>query len=85
MRRWVGHTGKWSWVSPVLEANDLATWSATCREDDTEQDQTDDGNDLDGSEPEFTFTIDTSTHKVDEDDDDKADCDPDAVVDAIVP
>lgn len=66
---------------PVFETNDLARRSTTGRDDDTEDDQTDNGEDLDGGEPEFGFTVGTGTEEVDKDDDEETDGDPDTIVD----
>lgn len=61
--------GEWTWVLPVLETDLLTVGSTTSRDDDTENDQTDNGQDLDGSEPEFGLSISSSTQEVDGDDD----------------
>jgi hypothetical protein len=77
--------GEGSRVSPVLETDLLAVGSTTGRDDDTEDDKTDDGQDLDGSEPELAFTVDTGTKEVDDDDDNETERDPESVVYRFVP
>ena len=47
----VGELVERSWVLPVLETDDLAFGSTTGRDDDTEDNETDNGNDLDTGEP----------------------------------
>lgn len=48
--------------------------STASHEDDTEQNQTDDGDDFDGREPEFGFSVGARTEEVDGEDENEADC-----------
>ena len=54
-------------------------------DDETEDDETDNGDDLDGGEPELAFTEGAGAQKVDEDDDDTGDSDPYGIVYFVVP
>lgn len=59
--------------------------AASGRQNYTEDDEADDGEDLDGRKPEFALPVNARAGKVDREDDDKADGDPDTVVDCLVP
>jgi hypothetical protein len=65
-------------LSPVTESNSFPTWTSSGIEDDTHQDQTDNGNDLDQREPEFHLSVDLDAEEVGAADADEADGDPDA-------
>lgn len=54
-------------------------------QDDTEDDEADNGEDLDGRKPELAFAVDTGASEVNRKNDNEADGDPDAVVDSLVP
>ena len=51
----------------------------------TEDDETNNGDDLDGGEPELAFTEGAGAQKVDDDDNDPGDSDPYGIVDLAVP
>jgi len=53
--------------------------------DETENDETDDCDDLDGGEPELAFTESAGAQEVDDDDDETGDGDPHSIVDFLVP
>lgn len=72
-------------VFPVLEANLFAIGSATSRDYDTENDETDDCQDLDTGKPEFGLAVCAGTENIDKDDDKETDRNPDTVVDSLVP
>lgn len=52
----------------------LAGGSGTAVDGDTDEDETDDSQDLDGGEPELCFTVTSGTEQVDGDDDDHGNC-----------
>lgn len=54
-------------------------------DDETEDDETDNCDDLDGGEPELAFTEGAGTQEVDDDDDDTSDGNPCGIVDLAVP
>jgi hypothetical protein len=60
--------GERSWFPPVLETDDLTGRSTASRDDDTEENETDNRQDFDGSEPELAFSVDTGTKEIDDDD-----------------
>lgn len=68
---------------PPVGKSEVTLISSSGVDDDTDEDQTDDGEDLDGGEPELGFTITFGSEHVDGDDDDKGDGDPDGVVDGV--
>lgn len=72
-------------VLPVLETDLLAIRSTSSSQNDSEDDQSDDGEDLDTGEPEFALSVDPGTGEVDSQNDYQADGDPDGVVDLFVP
>lgn len=80
-----GVLDKGTGVLPELETMRSLVRTSSGGQDDTEDDETDDGEDLDGRKPEFTLPIDAGPGKVDCEDNDKADGDPDTVVDRLVP
>lgn len=73
---------KGSGVPPVGES-EVTLVSSSGVDDDTDEDQTDNGEDLDGGEPELGFTVTLGSEHVDADDDDKGDGDPDGIVDGV--
>lgn len=76
-----GSTG----VAPVLCANVTTgiSWDTTTVNDDTQEDETNDGNDLDQTKHEFDLTVTTNTEDVDDNDKNKEDGDPDTDVDGV--
>jgi hypothetical protein len=70
-------------VLPILESDDFTIGSTSGGQDDSQQDQPGDGQYLDGSEPELALPIDTRAGKVDGEDDDETDGDPDGVADLL--
>ena len=54
-------------------------------DNETEDDETNDGDDFDGGEPELAFTERAGSQKVDDDDDDAGNGDPHGIVDFAVP
>ena len=59
--------------------------SPTQINNETEDDEADNGDDLDGCKPKFAFTEGTGAQKVDDNDDNTDDGNPCRVVDSIVP
>jgi len=74
-----------SWVTPVPATDVFSVGSTSAIDHDSENDQTDDGDNLDDCEPEFSFTVSTGSSKVDSTGDDEADCDPNCRVDVFRP
>lgn len=68
-----------SWVLPVGEANVLAVRSGAAVDGNAADDETDDGENLDGGKPEFALGVGAGTEEVDDNDDDEADGDPQGV------
>jgi len=74
-----------SGVTPVPATDVFSIGSSSAIDNDSENDQTDDGDNLDDCEPEFSFTVSTGSSKVDGTGDDEADCDPNCRVDVFRP
>jgi len=55
---------EWSRVAPVFETVLGVIRSTACSNDDTEDDQTGDGDNLDRSEPELAFAVNTGTEEM---------------------
>lgn len=70
---------KWSRVLPVLEAQSSLVTSTEI-DADGKDDESNDGQDLDGGKPEFSLSVSSGTKHVDGDDDDEEDCDEDGRV-----
>ena len=60
-------------------------WSTTQIDDETDEDETNNGDDLDGGEPKLAFTEGAGTQKVDDDNNDAGYGDPYGIVDLAVP
>ena len=70
---------------PVAESNAVVAWSATQIDDKTKEDKTNNGDDLDGRKPKFAFSKGAGAQKVDDDNDETGDGDPNGIVDLAVP
>ena len=70
---------------PVTESETVMGGSATQIDDETEDNETDNRDDLDGGEPELAFTEGAGAQKVDDDDNDTGDGDPYGVVGLGIP
>ena len=70
---------------PVAESETVMSRSTTQIDNETDNNETDDCDNLDGGEPELAFTEGAGTQKVDGDDDDTGDGDPCGIVDLGVP
>jgi hypothetical protein len=68
-------------IVPVPEANSsLVVWTTAEHDDETEDNETHDSDELDGCEPEFSFTKDFDCDNVEEEHNNEKDGDPDSVV-----
>lgn len=72
-------------VIPIAEAETVVGRGTTQIDNETKDDETNNGEDLDGGEPELAFTEGAGTQKVDDDDNDTGDGDPYGIVDLVVP
>ena len=70
---------------PVAESETVMSGSATQIDNETEDNETDNRDDLDGGEPELAFTEGAGAQKVDDDDDDTGDGNPHGVVGLGIP
>ena len=70
---------------PITESETIMRRSTTQVDNETDEDEADNGEYLDGSEPKLAFTKGTGSQKVDYEDDDTRDCNPHSVVDLGVP
>ena len=53
------------WVIPIAKANAVVVWITSKVNDDTHQNETDEGDDLDAAEPELKFAENADSEKVD--------------------
>lgn len=72
-------------VLPVTETNAVVVRSSTEVKNDTEDNETDDGDDLDRGEDELRLAVDTSTEEIDDNNHDDEYCYPRGLVDGVVP
>jgi len=72
-------------TTPVTTTNVIAVRTTTNIKDDTKDDETNDGYDLDDREKELGFTVTFDTEKVDANDNKQEDGDPSVGVDRVVP
>jgi len=72
-------------ITPVPASDVFSVGSTSAIDNDSENDQTDDSDNFDDSEPEFSFTVSSRSSKVDGASDDEADCDPNSRVDIFRP
>jgi len=70
---------------PIAESETVMSRSTTQVDNETEDDETDNRDDLDGGEPELAFTEGAGAQKVDDDDDDASDGNPYGVVGLGIP
>jgi hypothetical protein len=75
-----------TWGPPEPESDRRVVRSTSRGNDDTEDDETDNRQDLDRGKPEFTLSVDTCAKHVDDDDNDEAEGDPQTIeLDAFGP
>lgn len=72
-------------VNPVSESDRVVVRSAASHKDNTENDETDDGDDLDGGEPEFGFSVCPRSEEIDGQDENEADRHPYGRMGRLVP
>lgn len=77
--------GKSTRVVPVFDAEVTLVADTATVDDDTEDDETNTGKDLDDGENEFDFTVSSDTEDLDNDESDEKDGDPHSHVDVITP
>ena len=68
---------------PVSEAKSVVVWSTAKINNESHDQQTNDGDDLDGSEDKFGFTVDLDGENVQADDESDDESDPDCDTDVI--
>ena len=69
---------------PVAESEAVMVGSTTQVDNETEDDEANNGDDLDGSEPKFAFTERAGAQEVDDDDNDAGDSNPSGIQLGIV-